>query len=160
MPRIRRAATVGWDGSLSRGSGVVHADSSGAFSLPFTLASRVAEPEGKTSPEELLAAAHACCFGTSLAGEVARAGGTVVHLDVTCEITMDEVEGGHHRIVASDLDARAHVEGLDADGLDRATEAADSGCPFSALVRASASVSVRARLESTEGAGWPSETQR
>jgi osmotically inducible protein OsmC len=138
-----------WEGSLSRGSGVVGGDSSGSFSLPFTLASRVADPEGKTSPEELLAAAHACCFSTSLAGEVARAGGTVVRLDVTCEITMDEVEGGDHRIVASALAARARVEDLDPDGFQRAVEAADSGCPFSALVRASASVTVRAELESS-----------
>ena len=138
-----------WEGSLSRGSGIVGADSSGAFELPFTLASRISDPEGKTSPEELLAAAHACCFSTSLAGEAARAGGTVVRLDVTCVITMDEVEGGHHRIVASALDARGQVEGLDADGFSRAAEEADRGCPFSALVRASASVTVQAELEST-----------
>jgi osmotically inducible protein OsmC len=149
VPRIRRQATVAWEGSLARGSGVVRADTSGAFSLPFTLASRVADPDGKTSPEELLAAAHACCYSTSLAGEVARAGGTVVHLDVTCEITMDEVEGGHHRIVASALDARGQVEGLDAEGFSRAAEEADRGCPVSALVRATASVSVRAQLQST-----------
>jgi len=150
VPRIERVAEIVWEGNLARGAGAITAGSSGAFSgLPYTNVSRIAQPEGKTSPEELLAAAHACCFGTSLAGEVARAGGTVVHLDVTCEITMDEVEGGHHRIVASDLDARAHVEGLDAEGLDRATEVADRGCPFSALIRASASVSVRARLESS-----------
>ena len=149
MPRIRRAATVAWDGSLSRGAGIVGGGSSGAFSLPFTLASRIADPEGKTSPEELLAAAHACCFSTSLAGEIARAGGTVVHVDVTCEITLDEVEGGDHRIVASALDARARVEGLDDAGLDRAAEAADRGCPLSALVRGTASVSVQARMESS-----------
>jgi osmotically inducible protein OsmC len=149
VPRIRRAATVAWEGSLARGSGVVGADTSGAFSLPFTLASRVADPEGKTSPEELLAAAHACCFSTSLAGEVKRAGGTVVRLGVTCEITMDEVEGGHHRIVASALDARGRVEGLGAEGFRSAAEEADRGCPFSALVRASASVTVRAELESS-----------
>ena len=149
MPRIRREAKVAWEGSLSRGSGVVDAQTSGAFSLPFTLASRIADPDGKTSPEELLAAAHGCCFTSSLAGEVARAGGTVVRLDVTCEVTIDEVEGGHHRIVASSLDARGRVEGLDADGFRAAAEAADEGCPFSALVRASASVSVTAELESS-----------
>ena len=150
MPRIRREAKVAWEGSLSRGSGVVDADTSGAFSLPFTLASRIADPDGKTSPEELLAAAHGCCFTSSLAGEVARAGGTVLRLDVTCEVTMDEIEpGGDHRIVASSLDARGRVEGLDADGFRAAAEAADNGCPFSALVRASASVNVTARLESS-----------
>jgi osmotically inducible protein OsmC len=149
VPRIRREATVAWQGSLARGSGVVGGDSSGAFSLPFTLASRVADPEGKTSPEELVAAAHASCYSTSLAGEVARAGGTVERLDVTCEITMDEIESGDHRIVASAIDARGRVEGLDSEGFQRAVEAADSGCPISALIRGTASVTVRGQLESS-----------
>ena len=149
MPRISRDATVAWTGSLSRGSGVVSAASSAAFELPVTLASRIGEPEGKTSPEELLAAAHASCFVTSLAGESARAGGTVERLDVTCTITMDEVEGKGHQIVASELEATCRVEGLDDDAFARAAEAADAGCPFSALLRASATVRVRAQLESS-----------
>ena len=149
MPRISRDASVSWTGSLSRGSGVVSAASSGAFELPVTLGSRIGEPEGKTSPEELLAAAHASCFVTSLAGESARAGGTVERLDVTCTVTMDEVEGKGHQIVASELEATCRVEGLDEDAFARAAEAADEGCPFSALLRGSASVRVRARLESS-----------
>jgi len=149
MPRISRDASVTWTGSLSRGSGVVSAASSGAFELPVTLGSRIGEPEGKTSPEELLAAAHASCFVTSLAGESARAGGTVERLDVTCTVTMDEVEGKGHQIVASELEATCRVEGLDEDAFARAAEAADEGCPFSALLRASASVRVRAQLESS-----------
>ncbi|MBA2460540.1 MAG: OsmC family peroxiredoxin [Actinobacteria bacterium] len=146
---MSREASVGWTGSLSRGSGVASASSSGAFDLPVTLASRIAEPDGKTSPEELLAAAHAACFATSLAGESARAGGTVERIDVRCTVTMDEVEGKGHQIVASDLHATGRVEGLDVAGFTRAAEAADEGCPFSALLRASASVSVRAQLESS-----------
>ena len=73
VPRIVREADVTWEGTVSRGSGVVSASSSGAFELPVTIASRVGDPEGKTSPEELLAAAHASCFVTSLGGELARA---------------------------------------------------------------------------------------
>lgn len=147
MPRIVREATVAWTGSLSRGGGVASAASSGAFELPVTLPSRVGEPEGKTSPEELLAAAHAACFASSLAGESARAGGTVEQLDVRCTITMDEVEGKGHQIVASALEATGRVDGLDAAGFERAAATADEGCPFSALLRASASVSVRAELD-------------
>jgi len=149
VPRISREASIGWTGSLSRGSGVVSAASSGAFELPVTLPSRIAEPEGKTSPEELLAAAHAACFATSLAGESARAGGTVERLDVRCTITMDEVEGKGHQIVSSELEATGKVDGLDAEAFTRAAEVADEGCTFSALLRASASVSVRAELESS-----------
>ena len=148
MPRVVRAASVGWDGSLSRGSGVVNAMSSGTFELPIDLPSRIADKAGKTSPEELLAAAHAGCYATSLAGEIARAGGTVERLDVTCTVTLDEVEGKGHLIVSSELDVQARAEGIDEAGLERAARSADEGCTFSALIRASARVDVRATLES------------
>jgi lipoyl-dependent peroxiredoxin len=147
VPRIQRDASVAWEGSLSRGSGVATA-ATGAFELPVDLPSRVGDPGGKTSPEELLAAAHASCYVTSLAGEIARAGGTVERIDLTCTVTMDEVGDKGHLIVASEIDARARAEGIDAAGLERAAQVADDGCPFSALIRASASVSVRAVLDS------------
>ena len=147
MPRIVREADITWEGTLSRGAGVVRAGSSGAFDLPVTIASRVAEPEGKTSPEELLAAAHATCFVTSLAGELAKAGTPPEHLDVHCLVTMDEVEGIGHRIVSSALSARGTAPGADAASFAQAAEAADAGCPFSALIKASATVTVEATLE-------------
>jgi osmotically inducible protein OsmC len=147
MPRIVRDAAVTWKGTTARGSGVVSAASSGAFELPFTLASRVGDPEGKTSPEELIAAAHASCFVTSLGTELARAGTPPERLDVRCTITMDQIESGDHRIVASDLVATATAPGADAESVARAAEAADAGCPISALIRASATVSVEANLE-------------
>ena len=123
------------------------AASSGAFDLPITIASRVGDPEGKTSPEELLAAAHASCFVTSLGSELARAGTPPEQLDVHCTITMDEVEGMGHRIVASALSARGTVPGCDQAGFAQAAEAADAGCPFSALIKASATVTIDATLE-------------
>jgi osmotically inducible protein OsmC len=147
MPRIVREASLAWDGSLSRGSGTATAGT-GAFALPVDLPSRVGDPGGKTSPEELLAAAHATCYGTSLAGEIARAGGTVEHLDVRCVITMDEVGDKGHLIVASDIAVQARASGIEQAALDEAARTADEGCPFSALIRASASVTVRAELAS------------
>ena len=147
MPRIVRDARVAWKGSLSRGSGVATAGT-GAFALPVDLPSRIGDPGSRTSPEELLAAAHATCYATSIAGEIARAGGTVEQLDVHCRITMDEVAGKGHLIVASDVDVKAQAEGIDADGLERAARAADDGCSFSALIRASASVGVNVELVS------------
>ena len=146
MPRIVRVAEVAWEGSIARGKGVATASSSGAFVLPISLPSRIGEPGGETSPEELLAAAHAGCFVTSLGGEIARAGGTVIRLNVRCTVTMDEVEGKGHQVVSSVVDATAQADGIDEDGLARATEAADAGCSFSSLIRASASVSVSTRL--------------
>ena len=147
MPRIVRKADVAWEGSIARGAGTVVASSSGAFTLPVTLASRIGEPEGKTSPEELLAAAHAACFAPSLGSELARAGTPPEHLDVRCTITMDEVEGRGHQIIHSAIDATGVVPGCDEAGFAQAAEAADAGCPFSALIKASATVSVNASLE-------------
>ncbi len=147
MPRIVREADIVWEGTTARGSGLVTAASSGAFSLPTTIASRVADPGGKTSPEELLAAAHATCFVTSLGSELARVDLPPERLGVHCTITMDEVEGLGHRIVASAISARGVVPGCDQAGFAQAAEAADAGCPFSALIRASATVTVAATLD-------------
>jgi lipoyl-dependent peroxiredoxin len=148
LPRIVREADIVWEGTTARGSGVVTASSSGAFALPSTNASRVGDPEGKTSPEELLAAAHATCFVTSLGSELARAGTPPERLQVHCTITMDEVEGmGGHRVVSSAISARGVVPGSDPATFAQAAEAADAGCPFSALIRASATVTIEAKLE-------------
>jgi osmotically inducible protein OsmC len=148
VPRIVREAEVGWEGNLARGSGTLTGASSSAFAeLPITIASRVGGPEGKTSPEELLAAAHAACYAMSLANELGRAGTPPDRLDVHCVVTMDEVEGKGHRIVRSALAVRGRVPDSDATSFAGAAEAADSGCSFSALIRASAEVTVEATLE-------------
>jgi osmotically inducible protein OsmC len=147
MPRIVREADVTWTGTTARGSGVVSAASSNAFELPVTLASRVGDPEGKTSPEELLAAAHASCFVASLGSELARAGTPPERLRVHCRVTMDEVQGAGHQIVASAISASGLAPGADPASFARAAEAADAGCPFSALIKASATVTVDAKLE-------------
>jgi osmotically inducible protein OsmC len=151
MPRIVREAEIVWEGTVARGSGTVTAASSGAFELPTTIASRISDPEGKTSPEELLAAAHAACFVTSLGSELARADTPPERLEVRCTITMDEVEGLGHRIVSSAISARGVAPGCDAAGFAQAAEAADAGCPFSALIKASATVTVDAHLGGDDG---------
>jgi len=147
MPRIVREAEIDWDGTTARGSGVVRAASTGSFELSATIASRIEVVEGKTSPEELLAAAHATCFVTSLGSELARLGTPPERMHVRCTITMDEVEASGHRIVASHISARAVAPGADDATLAAAREAADAGCPFSALIRATATVTVEAVLE-------------
>jgi osmotically inducible protein OsmC len=147
MPHIERTARIAWDGNVARGNGSL-TGASGAFSaLPFSLPTRIGKSEGKTSPEELLAAAHGGCITMSLAGELAGAGTPPGHLDVTCTIHMDEVEGQGHQIVASEVEAIVSVDGLDDAGLQEAMEKADAGCPFSQLLkRAGADVRVSARL--------------
>ena len=147
MPRIVREAEIDWEGTTARGNGVVRALSSGSFELASTIASRVEIHQGKTSPEELLAAAHATCWVTSLGSELARLGIPPERMQVQCRVTMDEVEGAGHRIVASHIAARAAVPDASAEGLAEAAAAADAGCPFSALIRASATVTYEATLE-------------
>jgi lipoyl-dependent peroxiredoxin len=147
MPRIVREADIEWEGTTARGSGVVRATSSGTFELPSTIASRVEIHEGKTSPEELLAAAHATCWVTSLGSELARLGTPPERMHLKCTITMDEVEGQGHRIVASHIAARAVVLEADDAILAEAAAAADAGCPFSALIRGTATVTYEATLE-------------
>ena len=147
MPRVQREANVTWEGNVARGSGSISA-ATGAFeSLPYSLATRIERPDGKTSPEELLAAAHASCYAMSLANELASAGKAPEHLDVRATVTLDEVEGGSHRIVASELLARARVKEVDEAGLQQLAQAASAGCTMSALIEASAKVTVNARLE-------------
>ena len=151
MPRITRTADVSWEGSVARGGGTISGRSGALAELPFTLASRIAEPEGKTSPEELLAAAHGGCFTMSLGSELASRGLTPTRLDVSVRIVMDEVEGKGHRIVRSEVGGTVSADGLTDDVLAEAARAADEGCPFSALIKASAEVVVDVRLAGEAG---------
>jgi osmotically inducible protein OsmC len=147
MPHIERTAHIGWDGNLARGAGLIDAQSGALARLPFSLPSRVGEPGGKTSPEELLAAAHGGCITMSLAGELTGAGTPPGRLDTTVTIVMDEVEGEGHQIVGSRVEFVVRVEGLDDGALQAALEKADAGCPFSQLLKkAGATVTVTAQL--------------
>lgn len=150
MPRIVREADVAWEGNLARGHGALTAVTSGAFiGLPYSLPTRIGDPEGKTSPEELLASAHGGCFTMSLAGELTGAGTPPGRLDVRCRITMDEVEGRGHLIVHSALEVRASVPGIDAEAFAAAVEAAHAGCSFSSLLRdAGVGIDIETTLES------------
>jgi lipoyl-dependent peroxiredoxin len=147
MPRIERTAQITWDGNAARGVGTLTAGSGAFNELGFSLPTRIGQPEGKTSPEELLAAAHGGCITMSLSGELSKAGTPPGRLDVSCRIVMDEVEGQGHQIVASHVDFVVAVEDLDEAGLQDAVAKADEGCPFSQLLkRGGAEVHVSARL--------------
>jgi lipoyl-dependent peroxiredoxin len=147
VPHIERTAHVRWEGNVARGAGSLDA-ASGAFTqLPFSLPSRIGDPGGKTSPEELLAAAHGGCITMSLAGELTKAGTPPGQLQTTVTIHMDEVEGQGHQIVGSVVEFVVEAEGVDDDALQAAMREADEACPFSALLeRAGATVDVSARL--------------
>ena len=148
MPRITRDAEVTWEGSSARGRGAITAATSGAFAgLPYSEPSRISAEAVETSPEELLAAAHAACFAMSLAGELTRQRTPPGRVTVRATIVMDEVEGQGHRIVASELTVQAAVPNSEEEAFRAAIADADAGCPFSALIRASGSVSIDAQLD-------------
>jgi lipoyl-dependent peroxiredoxin len=146
MPRITRTASVNWQGNVARGEGAISGESGALNALPYTLATRIGNPDGKTSPEELVAAAVGGCFAMSLAGELTEAGTPPEHLDVSAACTVDEVDG-RHVVTAVELRVRGTVPGIDAAAFERVAREAEQGCTMAALVRGSAEVTVDATLE-------------
>lgn len=146
MAAIRRAE-VAWSGPLATGTGTVTAVSSAAFSdLPVSWAARTEESGGKTSPEELLAAAHAACFSMALSGNLVRAGFPPERLDVAAEVTFDKVEAGW-RVVSSALTVRGRVPGISVEDFNAAAEQTRTGCPISQALIGNVELSVEATLE-------------
>jgi lipoyl-dependent peroxiredoxin len=147
MPRIERSSRITWEGNVARGAGTISGDTGAFDALPFSLATRIGQAEGKTSPEELLAAAHGGCLTMSLASELTQVDTPPQRLDVTCRIVMDEVEGQGHQVVASHVEATVTADGVDDAALQTLLEKADESCPFSQLLRrAGVDLHVSARL--------------
>ena len=145
MATFARHADVEWKGNLMEGSGTARAGS-GAFSLPVTFPSRIgATDDGKTTPEELLAASHAVCFTMVLTNTITKQGGKTSGIRVTATVTADKGDAGI-KVVSSHL--KAVVEGL--EGIDRAkiqelATGAEKGCPISNALRGgSATITVEA----------------
>ncbi len=145
MAAVRRASGV-WQGDLTSGSGTVSASSSGAFAdLAVSWAARTEQPGGKTSPEELLAAAHAACYSMALSNGLKTAGHAPDRLDVMAEVTFDRVEGGW-KVVSSRLTVRGRVPGMDEATFRQSAEAAKDGCPISKAIAGNVELSVDATL--------------
>jgi osmotically inducible protein OsmC len=147
VPRIERVADLTWEGNTARGNGTMTGGSGAFDAMPFSLPSRIERVGGKTSPEELLAAAHGGCFTMSLSTELTKAGTPPERLDVRVTVVMDEVAGKGHQVVSSHVDARGRVPGADPASFAAAAAAADEGCPLSTLIKASATVTFEAALE-------------
>ena len=147
MSAVRRAE-VSWSGELATGSGVVSARSSGAFSdLPVSWAARTEAPGGKTSPEELVAAAHASCYAMAFSAGLGRNGTPPEHLAVSADVTFDKVDAGW-RVISSALTVRGRVPGISAEEFVGLAEAAKDGCPISQALQGNVALSVDAALES------------
>ena len=143
-----RQAQVTWEGELASGKGAVSATTSRAFSsLPVTWGSRTESADGRTSPEELVASAHASCFAMALSFELGQAGTPPERLEVGATVTFDHVDAGW-RVISSALTVRGRVPSLDAEGFRRAAEGAKDGCPISQALKGNVALSVEATLES------------
>lgn len=142
---VRRAEAT-WNGDLLSGKGVVSAVSSNSFSdLPVSWAARTAGPEGRTSPEELLASAHAACYCMALSNGLGQAGTPPTKLEVSAEVTFQQIEGGW-KVSASALTVKGTVPGSDAVAFTSAAEAAKDGCPISGALKGNVDLSVTAEL--------------
>jgi lipoyl-dependent peroxiredoxin len=141
-----RSATATWQGDLLSGSGHVSAATTGLFTeLPVSWASRTEEPAGRTSPEELLAAAHSACFSMSLSSGLAKAGYTAEQLDVRSDVTFQKQDDGW-RVVRSHLTVSARVPGIDEETFRQQADAAKDGCPISRALTGNVALSVDASL--------------
>jgi lipoyl-dependent peroxiredoxin len=140
-----RKAEVTWQGDLMSGSGSVDSVTSGTFGgLDVSWPARTEEPNGKTSPEELIAAAHAACFSMAFSNVLAQAGHAPEQLNTSATVTFQPGEG----ITKSVLDVVGRVPGMDASAFQQAAEQAKENCPVSKALAGVPEISVTARLES------------
>ncbi len=146
MPLQERRAHVRWVGNLVQGAGQLTV-SSGAFGeLPISWSARVESPGGKTSPEELLAAAHAACYAMALSHTLTQAGTPPQRLTVDAVCALEKTPDGI-KIAAMDLEVHGRVPGLDAAGFERLAKEGEKGCPVSNALRHNVHISLKAHLE-------------
>ena len=136
MATFSRTVTVDWSGPVMEGKGIAKAGT-GAFNLPVTFPSRIGEPAGTTSPEELIAAAHASCYAMELNATLGRKGGSASRTVVTATVTADKGDAGI-KIGSSKLHVAAEgVSGMDAAQFKEAAREAETKCPVSNALRGS-----------------------
>ena len=146
MAAERRARAV-WEGTLLEGRGRLSTETTDVLSdQPVTWASRTEDPEGRTSPEELLAAAHASCYAMALSGALARRGTPAERLEVTATCVFDKVGEGW-AVTTMTLHVRGRVPGLDRAGFEEAARAGEEGCPISNAIRGNVEIHLTAELE-------------
>ncbi len=146
--KAERRAEVVWQGTLVQGSGNLVSVGSGAIgNLPITWASRTERSDGKTSPEELLAASHAACYAMAFSHTLAQAGTPAEQLTVDATCTFEQTDSGF-KVSTMVLDVRGRVPGLDQAGFEKAAQQAEQGCPISNALRNNVAIHVNAQLES------------
>ena len=145
MPTAERRAEVVWNGDLQSGSGTFDLASSGAWTgANVSFATRTENPNGNTSPEELIAAAHASCYAMALSNVLHEGGNEAEELRISATCVLDM---GSLKITTETLDVHGRVPGLDADGFQQAVEQADQVCPVTNALRGNVDVQVNATLD-------------
>jgi len=145
MAGFERHVTVGWHGGLMDGKGEAKAGT-GAFTLPVAFPNRVGEANGVTSPEELMAAAHAACYAMVLSSQLGKKQASADKIDVTATIVADKGDAGI-KITTSELKAVAHgLKGMDAAAFADFAKEAEKGCPVSNAYRPGMDITVEAQV--------------
>jgi osmotically inducible protein OsmC len=144
MATAERRANVVWKGELMKGSGTFDLASSGAMTgAGISFATRTENPNGNTSPEELIAAAHASCYAMALSNTLAEQGNDPEELEVSATCALDM---GSLKITTEVLDVRGSVPGLDEEGFRSAAEQAEQACPVSNALRGNVDIQLNTSL--------------
>jgi osmotically inducible protein OsmC len=142
----KRQATANWNGDLFSGSGTVNGKSGALSDLGVTWAARTESSDGKTSPEELVAAAHSSCYAMALSNTLAQAGHTPESLEVTSVVTFDPGAEGGPRVTTAELSVTGKVPGITEAEFQELAKKGEQGCPISNLIRGGAEITLDAKL--------------
>ena len=146
--QAERQASVVWQGNLLEGQGTIEETTSGAFgNLPVSWPARTERPNGRTSPEELLAASHAACYAMAFSGVLAKKGSPPERLEVSANVGFDPKVGGGFEVSFSELTVRGRVPGMDQAAFEEAAREGEQGCPISNALRGNVAITVEATLE-------------
>ena len=143
----KRTATVTWEKDLLTGKGTVTVGSGALPQFPVSWASRTEEPGGKTSPEELLAAAHASCYAMALSAALARQRTPPELIEASSVCSFERVGDGW-KVVSSELTVKGRVPGLDGAGFEEVARSAEKTCPISNAIRGNVEIKLSASLVS------------
>jgi osmotically inducible protein OsmC len=151
MGIVKQTASIVWEGSIARGRGEINGGSGAIAGVPVTLPSRLGNIEGLTSPEELIAAAHAACFTMTLGSSLARQRTPPERLAVDAVCSLDDTEG-QRRIVSIDLEVRGRVPGAEPEAFQRAATEAEQNCVVTKALRGNVEIRAHATLEQASSA--------
>lgn len=142
----QRTATANWQGDLIGGSGTVSSGSGVVSDQPVTWAARTESSDGKTSPEDLIAAAHASCYAMALSHALAENGTPATSVDVTATVGFEPQPEGGFAVTYSNLSVKAAVDGLTQDQFAEVAKSGEAGCPVSNALRGNVAIDLDASL--------------